>query len=491
MSAPLRVLLATAELYPLVKTGGLGDAVGALATALGACGVDVRVVLPCYAEVHDWLGHHTHTRARRLTPAVDVIEARLDDGTTLCLVRDDALYARAGGPYTDADGVPWHDNAHRFATFCRAVTTLAGGGVDGWQPDVVHAHDWHAGLVPAFLAGTAPRPACVFNIHSLAHQGQFDRQTFDVLGLDPAWWSPRYLEFYGQWSFMKAALVFADRLVTVSPTYADEILGPAFGCGLEGVLATRREQLHGILNGVDYAIWDPAHDAFIDAHYGIASREHKRAVKRALQHEFALPPRDDAFVIGHVGRLCAQKGSDLIAAHADTLLADPRVQLVVLGSGEPALADALASVCARHPQQARLHVGYSETLAHHVIAGADVFLMPSRFEPCGLTQLYALTYGTLPVVHATGGLVDTVIDVAPATLDDGSACGFVFTPLETMAASVARAHALFRDEPRTWHTLTGNAMRRRFGWDTAARAYLDVYQAALADSSPRGREATP
>ncbi|MEQ8659961.1 MAG: glycogen synthase GlgA, partial [Gammaproteobacteria bacterium] len=414
------------------------------------------------------------------------------NGTHVYLVRNDPLYARAGTPYADADGTPWHDNAQRFASFCRAVSALAlGGTADGWRAEVVHAHDWHCGLVAAFLAQAAARPPCVFNIHSLAHQGQFDRQTFDVLGLDPAWWSPHYLEFYGQWSFMKAALVFAERLVTVSPTYAREILTPAFGCGLEGVLATRREHLDGILNGVDYAVWDPARDSFLETRYERATRTRKRAVKHALQREFALPPRDDAFVIGHVGRLCAQKGSDLIAAAVDRLLADPRVQLVVLGSGEAALAQALEAACARHPQQARVHVGYSETLAHHVIAGADVFLMPSRFEPCGLTQLYALAYGTIPVVHATGGLVDTVVDTNPATLADGSASGFVFATLATMDAAVARAHALFRNDPDAWHALTGNAMQRRFGWATAARAYAAVYRDVLACATPGGREPAP
>lgn len=483
-AVPDRVLMAAAELYPLVKTGGLGDAVGSLAAALTGLGIDVKVMLPGYGDTLERIDSGELRAVHRIPVAPGVaVEIREYRPAGLAhdvwLVNHAALFGRSGTPYGDRNGVDWPDNSLRFGTFCKAVTAIAlGGARTGWTPHVVHCHDWHTGLVPALLPRSATRPATVFNIHSLAFQGLFDAAQFAALNMDPALWSIDALEFYGQWSFLKGGLVFADRLVTVSPTYAREILTPAMGCGMDGILRQRTDVLAGILNGVDYRVWSPAHDPFLETRYSPDNIGGKMAAKRALQREFGLPEDDRAFVLAHVGRLTVQKGSDVLLRVIPKVLRNGRAQLIVLGTGARDLEQAWRRAVRDFPVRLGLHIGYSEALAHRIIAGADAFVMPSRFEPCGLTQLYSLAYGTVPVVHATGGLVDTVVDVSSTTLEDGTATGFSFERLALLPDAIARAQACFERTPAIWSRMMRNGMRQNFGWEKSAAAYIDVYRRA-------------
>ncbi|HEY0721837.1 MAG TPA: glycogen synthase GlgA, partial [Gammaproteobacteria bacterium] len=342
-------------------------------------------------------------------------------------------------------------------------------------------NDWQSGLVPALLEREATRPATLFTIHNLAYQGLFPWETFARLALPRELWHMEALEFHGQLSFIKGGLVFADRLTTVSPTYAREIRTPAFGYGLEGLLNHRAERLSGILNGADYALWDPAGDPFIPAHFTPADLSGKAKVKRALQRHFGLAEQTDTPLLGVIGRMVEQKGIDLIADAIPNLL-DAGVQLAILGSGLPHYEQLLRSLAARHPQRIGLHIGYDEPLAHLIEAGADLFLMPSRFEPCGLNQIYSLRYGTLPVVRRTGGLADTVVDTGPATLGSGKATGFVVNEATSaaLAATVRRALGYYR-QPKVWRQLIGNAMAQDFSWHSSARDYLALYRQAIDD----------
>jgi len=490
-----RVLLVCAELFPLLKTGGLADVCAALPPALQALGHDTRLVLPGFAALQadaEALGaplplptHGGPAIAAQLGPAACIQPVRLrGSGLRAYLLQADALYHRDGGPYDGPDGHAWPDNDARFALLGWAGACLGLGADPDWRPDVVHAHDWHAALAPAYLVAVAPspasRPVSVFTIHNLAFQGLFDAERYPALGLPPAWFALRGLEFHGRLSFMKAGLQFADALTTVSPRYAAEIQTEAQGCGLDGLLRERAADLHGILNGVDDAHWNPAHDPCLPATYDAHDLRGKARTKAALQAELGLRVDPDAPLFGAVTRLTHQKGVDLLPPALATLVARGG-QFAVLGSGDPALVQALREAVAAHPGAAALRLGYDETLAHRIVAGADVLLMPSRFEPCGLTQLYALRYGTLPLVHAVGGLADTVTDCSLENIDDGRATGFVFDRFgaQGLDAALRRAFAL-RRRPADWHAVQAQAMACRFGWDGAARDHVALFDTLLA-----------
>ncbi|HHJ14539.1 MAG TPA: glycogen synthase GlgA, partial [Gammaproteobacteria bacterium] len=349
----------------------------------------------------------------------------------------------------------------------------------GWRPRLVHCNDWQTGLVPALLSQEADRPATLFTIHNLAYQGLFDHHQIDPLGLPPDWWHMDRLEFHGRFSFIKGGLVFADRINTVSPRYAEEIKTPAFGCGLDGLLRHRADVLSGILNGVDYSIWSPGRDRLIPRRYTWRTLRLKLENKRRLQHAFGLP--DDPFIplFGHVGRLVEQKGIDMIAGLAPQL-AERQLQLVILGTGDPALEKTLRSLAAEYPRHIGVRIEYDETLSHLLEAGSDIFLMPSRFEPCGLNQLYSLRYGTPPIVHETGGLADSVVDATPETLASGNATGFVFRPAQAapLLAAIDRALELYADAGQ-WKQLVQTGMQQDFSWTRSAEAYLALYQDTL------------
>lgn len=487
----MRVLQVSAELYPWVKSGGLGDVAAGLPPALAALGADVRLVVPGFAGFADAF-QDMPTVAQLSTPfapeQIRLALARLPGaGGRAYLIDHPAFYDRPGSPYAAPDGRDWPDNHRRFGLLGWVAAALAGGADRGWRPDILHCHDWHAGLAPAYLAAAAPeggRAPTVFTIHNLAYLGLFPAAIFAELALPPDFFAVEGVEFYGQVSFLKAGLFYADRLTTVSPTYAREIQTAAFGCGLDGLLRRRAAVLTGILNGVDPQIWDPRHDPVLPRAYGVKdAAPGKREAKAALQHRLGLDQEPAAPLYGVVSRLTPQKGLDLLLAIVPELVAGGG-QLALLGSGDADLERGFAAAAQAHGGRVAAALGYDEGLAHLIIGGADVVLVPSRFEPCGLTQLYALRYGTLPLVRRVGGLADTVVDATPATLADASATGFAFdeeTP-QALLAALGRASAVVR-RPDLRRQMMRQAMTRDFSWRAAARRYLALYGALRPDAA--------
>jgi starch synthase len=489
--SPLRVLHASAELYPWVKSGGLGDVAAALPPALAALGIDARLLLPgfpgfldAFAGITDAARLHTPFAAERVRVGL----ARVPGSTcSAYLVDQPAFYDRPGNPYAGPDGRDWPDNHRRFGLFGWIAAELARGAHSGWRPDILHVHDWHPALAPAYLMGrpAADRVSTVFTIHNLAYQGLFPAAMLSELALPASFFSIDGVEFNGQVSFIKAGLFYADRLTTVSPTYAREIQTPAFGCGLDGLLRTRADALTGILNGVDPRVWDPMHDPVLPRPYSLKDAESgKRVAKNTLQRRLGLDDRKDAPLFGVVSRLTPQKGLDLLLPCLPEIVADGG-RIAILGSGDGDLERGFAAAAAAHTGEIAVEIGYDEELSHLIIAGADVVLVPSRFEPCGLTQLYALRYGSLPLVRRVGGLADTVVDATAVSLAAGSATGFAFggdSPAELLSA-VRRANNLFR-EPDIWLRMMRRAMTQDFSWGAAARQYAAVYRQLRPDLVP-------
>lgn len=481
--APLRVLHVAAELFPWVKTGGLGDVLAALPGALRAAGVDARVLLPGFPGLLDAL---TTTDVARLaspfaTERVRIGAAQLPGADQpVYLVDHTPFFDRPGGPYAGPDGRDWPDNHRRFALLGWTAAALAGGADPAWQPHIVHAHDWHAGLAPAYLVAAGIARPAVFTVHNLAYQGYFPDGVFPELALPPEFFGIDGVEFYGGVSFMKAGLFYADRLTTVSPTYAAEIQTPAFGMNFDGLLRTRAGALTGILNGVDPAVWDPEADQLLPRTYVAGNaKTGKAAAKAELQRRLGLAPEPEAPLFGAVTRLTWQKGMDLLLDAAPGLVGLGG-QLALLGTGDATLEYGFAAAGAAHPGRIGAMIGYDEDLAHLIIAGADSVIVPSRFEPCGLTQLYGLRYGTLPLVRRTGGLADTVNDANAVSLADGGATGFVFDDESGAAllAAVQRAVALYADRA-SWARVMRRAMSRDFSWNAAARQYLALYRGLM------------
>ena len=440
----MRVLFVTPECAPLAKAGGLGDVSGALPDALRALGVRLDVLLPAYPGILEKTQAKPVARFKELG-----LDCHLFRKDGLLLLDCPALYQRPGTPYQDAEGRDWPDNPLRFGVLSKAAATLAA------EYDLVHCNDWPTGLATVFLHG---KPS-LLTIHNLAFQGNFEPSWLARLGLSQQLFTAENLEFHGRLSFLKAGLVNATALNTVSPSYAREILGEEMGCGMQGVLQQRSGVLSGILNGIDTEVWNPAADPHLARHYDAESLEHKAANKAALRERLNLKTGDEP-LLGFVGRLTHQKGADLIAAVAESLPA----QLALLGSGERGIEDALRALAGRHPGRIAVTIGFDESLAHQIEAGADLFLMPSRFEPCGLNQMYSQRYGTPPVARATGGLADTVAD---------GKTGFLFEGLE-LGPAVQRALAAWR-EPARWRVMQRAAMARDFSWRSAARQYADLY----------------
>ncbi len=486
--AYLKVLFATPEFAPLVKTGGLADVAGSLPGALASLGVDVRVLLPAYPAVLRALGIDeaypaslgavASIGAAADLPPARLLAARSDHGVALLLVHCPALYDRPGNPYLGPDGKDWPDNDLRFGQLSRIAALLGTAASPlSWRPDVVHCHDWQAALAPVYLAyAPGRRAASVVTVHNLAYQGIFSASTVARIALAPESFAMDGVEFYGRLSFLKGGLACADAITTVSPTYAREICTEALGFGLQGLLAARSGALTGILNGVDTEFWDPASDPMIPQHYDARSLEGKRVNKRALQEAMALEPDLSLPLLGVVSRLVEQKGIDLIAGLLDQIVALP-AQVVIQGLGDPAIEQRLLALARKQPRRVSVRIAFEEALAHTIEAGADIFLMPSRFEPCGMNQMYSQRYGTLPIVCRTGGLADSVTDCTPATMADASATGFTFAPASAAAlyAAIVRAVQVYR-EPAAWQAMQRNAMARDFSWGLSAGQYLQVYE---------------
>ena len=486
----MRILQVSAELFPLLKTGGLADVAGALPRALLAAEQDVRVLLPGFPAIRDGVADAIQV-AELDAPWGERVRLRLgrirtEGAPDLRAYWIDAplLYDRTGNPYEDAQRQPYGDNHRRFALLGFAASRMAHGLDPAWQPQVVHAHDWHAALTPAYLAFAPrhghPRVGSVFTVHNLAYQGLFAPWDFADLGLPATAWGMDGLEYHGQLSFMKGGLGFADRLTTVSPTYAREIQTPEQGCGLDGLLRRRAGVLSGILNGVDDRVWNPATDTLLPHRFEAGQLAGKVRCKTALQAQLGLAPGAETPLFVVVSRLTEQKGLHLVLGGIDAMLAQGG-QLALLGSGDAGLERAFRERATAAPRSVSVTLGYSEPLAHRLFGAGDVTLVPSLFEPCGLTQMYGLKYGCLPLVHRVGGLADTVIDATLEDMADGRATGFCFDTFDAddFGRALRRAFALYR-RPADWDAVRASAMGRPADWGSAAARYLDVYAQALA-----------
>ena len=471
----MKVLSVASEAFPLVKTGGLADVAGALPGALAVEGAELRTLLPGYPAVMAALqGARTVYVYDHLFGGGARLVAGEAGGLAMIAVDAPHLFDRPGNPYGPGHGFP--DNAFRFAAFARVAASIGQGLLPGFVPDILHAHDWQAGLTFAYLHyDGARRPGTVMTVHNLAFQGQFDPSLLASLGLPASAMNMDGVEYYGSIGYLKAGLRFADRITTVSPTYATEIRSADAGMGLAGLLRSRASALVGILNGIDTTIWDPAHDATLAAPYDAARLELRRANKAALQARLGLDADPAAPLFGVISRLSWQKGIDLLLAAVPAMLAAGG-QLAVLGSGDNALEGRARQAFADAPARVGGVIGYDETLAHQLQAGVDALLIPSRFEPCGLTQLCALRYGAVPVVARVGGLVDTVIDATPMALAARVATGVQFSPsLEMLEAAVARTATLYRDAP-AWRAMQRNGMATDVSWREPARRYAALYR---------------
>jgi starch synthase len=479
----MRVVMLSPEVHPYAKTGGLADVLAALPRALVRTGVEVTVCAPGYRSALAAAGpldvlQRVHAPvSSRMEPA-ELVTAR-DAPVRTVFVRADRFFDRPG-LYGDASG-EYPDNAERFVFFCRAALEWLRSEPE--SPDVLHVHEWQSALATAFIRANPelyPELAAmrtVITIHNLAYQGRFAAFDWHLLNLDARFFVPDFLEFHGQINYLKAGLVFADAITTVSPRYAREIQTPEFGEGLDGVLRVRAASLRGILNGIDEVEWDPMTDRHLPAHYGPGDLPGKARCKASLQAELGLAPRPDATLLAIVSRLAEQKGLDLVTDALPAVLRDSDAQLAVLGSGDERYERLLAALAGSFPGRVKLRIAFDEPLAHRIEAGADVFLMPSRFEPCGLNQLYSLRYGTVPVVHATGGLDDTVVEFDPAS---GVGTGFKFTPYTAEAFTTALGRALrLRRDPLAWRRLMTNGMAEDFSWSRAALEYRRLYETLL------------
>jgi len=478
----MKVLHVGAEIFPLIKTGGLADVMGALPQVLLAQGADVRLVLPGLPAIMAGLAQLR--LVCDIGPVFGAARVRLylgllaHSGVPAYVVDAPYLYQRAGNPYLDVDGSEWSDNLQRFGLLGWVAAHLGSGELDtDWAPDLVHAHDWHAAMCCAYLAAhPGSAVGSVFTVHNLAYQGLFDASDYHLLGLPARFMEHHALEFHGQLAFMKAGLAYAQRVTTVSPTYAREMATAEFGFGLDGLIRSRGPAVvSGILNGVDRTVWDPQTDALIEANYASRALTGKAQCKAALQQALGLLVDAKAPLLSIVSRLTPQKGLDLLLTVLPDLMA-LGVQLAVQGTGDANLEAAFMQAADRHPGRMAVCIAYDESLAHRMIAGADMILLPSRFEPCGLTQLYGLRYGTVPVVRRVGGLADTVVDTTPATLADDTATGFVFGPATPAALSgaVERAVRLYR-QGGPWRAVMQRAMAQDFSWEHAAQEYMALY----------------
>ena len=478
----MRALSVASEIYPLVKTGGLADVAGALPAALAGHGVEVRSLLPGYPGVLAKLEQCSvaHDFADLFGGPARLLEGRAG-GLDLLVIEAPHLYARPGNPYSDPAGRDWPDNAQRFAALARVAASLGQGLLAGFSPDIVHAHDWQAGLAPAYLRYSAgPRPGTVMTVHNLAFQGGFAAGLMPELGLPWSAFTIDGVEYHGRIGFLKAGLQLSDRITTVSPTYAFEIRTPEGGMGLDGLLRARSSVVSGILNGIDDDVWNPATDPHLAACFTRRRLKRRQANKRALQDRFGLFPEPGSMLIGVVSRLSWQKGLDLLLEALPRLLARD-TQLVLLGSGDAALEDGFRRAAADWPGRIGLFTGYDEALAHLVQGGSDALLVPSRFEPCGLTQLCAMRYGAVPVVSRVGGLNDSVIDANDMALAAGVATGFQFSPvsLEALEGAIGRALSVWL-QPKSWRRIQANGMAAPLGWERSAGRYAELYRDIIA-----------
>jgi starch synthase len=479
----LRVLFATSEVFPLTKTGGLGDVSHALPNALRQIGVDVRLLVPGYSEILEQLSLSVEYEHLMLFPNLEMVRilvGTIPDGNIPIYVIDcPRLFVREGGPYQDKNGKDWQDNALRFGVLSK-VAALFGMKHFSFQPEVIHCNDWQTGLAPTYLTySPAPHAQTVMSIHNIAYQGIFSPDTMNVLELPPQSFNISGLEYNGHVSFLKAGIYYSNWVTTVSPNYAREIQTPEYGYGLHGLLTHRRHQLTGILNGINTHAWNPATDPYLHHPYTIDNLIEKSNNTRTLRAQLGLRASRQRPLLGVVTRLTYQKGIDLLIPIIPEIIKEGG-QLAILGSGDKELQNRLLDLVNQYPGDISVTLGYNEALAHQIEAGSDIFLMPSRFEPCGLNQMYSMRYGTIPIVRATGGLADTVVDTTPYNLDEQLATGFVFKHenSEALLHCIRRAMVTFRDKI-TWYMLQVNGMNCDFSWHHSAQQYLTLYRKLL------------
>ena len=482
----LSVLSVASEAFPLVKTGGLGDVVGALPAALAAEDIATTTLLPGYAPVIEALRDATIVKSYDILQGAPAhVLAGRAGGLDVLVLDAPHLFARPGNPYVAPDGADWPDNAQRFAALGAAAADIARGAAPGFTPDIVHAHDWQAALAIALLhSGGGRRPATVMTVHNLAFQGKFPADLLADIGLPPQSFGPDGVEYYGDIGYLKAGLALADRITTVSPTYAAEIRSTEHGMGLDGLLRHRAGVLSGILNGIDTAVWNPATDGHLASTYDARRLPRREANRAALQARVGLDPDSESLLVGVVSRLTWQKGMDLLPDVLPALLARGG-QLALIGSGDFVLEDALVAAAAANPGRIAVTIGYDETLAHQVQGGVDALLVPSRFEPCGLTQLCALRYGAVPVVARSGGLADTVIDANAMAQAAAAGTGVVFAPdsRDALGFALERTAALHRDR-RAWAQMQRRGMKTDVSWTRPAQQYASLFRALVGE---RGR----
>lgn len=482
----MRILYVASEVAPFAKTGGLADVAGALPAALAGLGHDVKVVMPGYRSGKDEPGKFAERGNIKVSLAGEdypftVEGGRLPEtGAEILYLSNSRLFDRPG--LYQENGKDYPDNLERFAAFSRAVLELP--GLLNWHPEVIHCNDWQTALIPAYLKAHFPGDTrfigtgTLFTIHNLAYQGLFPASEFPKLSLPPEFFTPESLEFYGKVNLLKAGLLFSGILNTVSPTYSHEIQTPQFGSGLEGLLHLRHNDLFGIINGVDYKQWDPAHDPHLKHPYDSRRLRGKRLCKEILQKESGLPVKE-APLIGMITRLTVQKGVDLVIDVLDEMMMLD-LHMVILGKGDPDIHRRLEEAKDRYPEQLSVHINFDESLAHRIEAGSDMFLMPSRYEPCGLNQLYSLRYGTVPIARKTGGLADTIIDATPSNIAAGKANGFLIehaSPHELLT-TVRLALKLFQGKD-LWLKLVRNGMKADFSWGRSAKEYERLYRLAI------------
>lgn len=473
----MNVLFVASECAPFVKTGGLADVIGAVSKALAPLGVKARVMMPLYPALQDIAaqGQTVFDWADVQGGAARLVALRAD-GIDLLLLDAPHLFDRAGNIYLDADGKDWPDNAQRFGGLSQAAADVAAKGLTGWQPDLLHLHDWQAGLVAAYLHQMPQQtPPCVLTIHNIAFQGLFSPDLMRPLGIGPELYTPDGVEFWGRLGFLKAGVALSQKVTTVSPTYAREIMDPAFGMGLEGLLSARQADVAGILNGIDLEVWNPETDKNLTERYSARRFKAKQKNRDAVLARFGLEPPEDAPLFCVISRLTTQKGVDVLLEALPALVARG-ARLAVLGSGDKAFEAQFVAAAHRFPGAVGVIIGYDEALSHLMQGGSDAILIPSRFEPCGLTQLYGLRYGTIPVVARTGGLADTVIDANEAALAADCATGVQFAPVtpQALAQAIDRTCDLFA-QPKRWSGMMRRAMRHPVGWETSSAAYHAIY----------------
>ena len=487
----MRILFATSEAHPLVKTGGLADVSGALPKAISQLQmlnsndeIDVKIVMPAYSAVLAKLKNIvTISNLTVLGQNCSIVTGKMpDSGLQVIAIQNAFLFERAGGPYCDENGIDWLDNPLRFGVLSRVASLLCSNlsPIKNWQPDIIQCNDWQTGLVPAYLKLLDNSPVkSIFSIHNLAFQGIFDASWLEKLDLPLAHFNINGFEYFNQISFLKAGLFYADALSTVSPTYAQEIQTKSFGFGFEGLLQTRKDSLTGILNGIDMQDWNPATDAHLAKNYSNKRITGKAFVKKSLQQQLGLQIDANAPLLGVVSRLTHQKGLDLLPEIMPKLIA-LGCQFAILGSGEKKLEAKFDDLAQRYPMQVSMNIGYHEHLSHNIMAGSDMFIMPSRFEPCGLNQLYGLAYGTPPIVSNTGGLADSICDTNLITLKNNTATGFITQSVTVTAllVTIERAINAWRDR-KTWRNIQKNGMQRDISWKLSAMDYIKLYQKVL------------